>query len=71
MSDAASPDGIVQDLAVELDAISRDISAEADTGPAMRQLFLELGTPARVLFHDAAGAELNKSFCAVMRAPDI
>ena len=71
MSDVTSLDGIVQTLAVELNAISRDISIEADTGPAMRQRFLELDTPACVLFHDKAGAELNKSFCAVMRAPDI
>ncbi len=70
-SDVTSPDGIVPDLAVEADAISRDISVEADSGPAMRQLWLELVTPACAQFHDKAGAELNKSFCAVMRAPDI
>ena len=70
-SDITSPDGMVQDLAVELDAISRDISVEADTGPVMRQLLLELVTPACALFHDKAGEELNKSFCAVMRDPDI
>ena len=42
MTDVTSLDDIVQTLVVEADAISRDISIETDTGPVMRDLFLEL-----------------------------
>ena len=42
MSDVTSLDDIVHKLAVEIDTISRDMSTATETGPAMRDLFLEL-----------------------------